>query len=294
MSESSILPPMTNEVRMIRGEPVAEAVARLYGMVCTTPDPGVENLLEQALEGESPGPGREALAKELENFRIARKTGLPICQDTGTAVVHIELGNLVCLENGSLKEFVDEGVRRACSQRYLRPSQIFPPLTGRTNTMNNSPAVLFLDHVRGSRLKISVMAKGAGCENVSRSAMLPPLSGEEGVMGLAERCLKEGASRACPPVFLGIGIGGTLETSGVLAKKALFREPGSMNPDPDLAALENRMRAGLNGLGIGPQGFGGATTVLEVRIAQLPCHMASLPVTVCVECHAHRAASCEV
>ncbi len=184
MSESSILPPMTNEVRMIRGEAVAEAVAYLYKEVCTTPDPGVKNLLEQALEGEPPGPGREALAIELENFRCAGETGLPICQDTGTAVVHIELGNLVCLENGPLSEFVDEGVRRACSQWYLRPSQVFPPLTGRANTMSNSPAVLYIDHVRGSGLKISIMAKGAGCENVSRSAMLPPLSGEEGVMGL--------------------------------------------------------------------------------------------------------------
>jgi fumarate hydratase subunit alpha len=285
---------MANEVRMIPGELVAEAVSALYTSVCTIPDPQVEKLLSRAMEGEPPGPGREALGIELENFRIAGETGLPICQDTGTAVILIELGNLVCVEDGGLGEFVNEGVRRACSSAFLRPSQVFPPLSLRENTMDNSPAVLFIDHIKGNCLRISLMAKGAGCENVSRSAMLPPLSGEAGVTALAESCLSEGASRACPPVFIGIGIGGTLEASGILAKKALFREPGTINPDPDLAAVEDRMKKRLNTLGTGPQGFGGETTVLEVRILHQPCHMASLPVSVCIECHAHRTASCEI
>lgn len=251
-------------------------------------------MLRNALEDEPHGPGREALQIELENFGVSRSTGLPICQDTGTAIVFIDMGNLVCIENGVLRELVNEGVRRACAEAYLRPSQVFPPLTSRKNTMDNTPAVLHLDQIEGDILRISVMAKGAGCENVSRSEMLPPLSGEEGIMNLAEKCVLSGGSKACPPVILGIGVGGNLEASSILAKKALLREAGTRNSDPELAALEERITGRMNSLGIGPQGFGGACTVLETRVMEIACHMASLPVTVCVECHAHRTASCEI
>lgn len=285
---------MKNNIRSIQGRTISDAVAEIYIKACTVPDPNVEKLLRSALQIESGGPGREALIIELENLKVAGQTALPICQDTGTAVVFAEMGNLVCIEDGPLPQFVNLGIRQACETAYLRPSQVYPPLSSRTNTGENTPAVLHIEHVKGSRLKLSVLAKGAGCENVSRSVMLPPLAGAEGIMDLARRCILDGASRACPPVILGIGIGGTLETSGILAKKALLREPGEENSDTGLGELESRITCQLNRTGIGPQGFGGETTVLETRICHLPCHMASLPVTVCVECHVHRTASCEI
>ena len=285
---------MKTGIRSIQGRTITDAVAEIYIQACTVPDPLVEKLLRNALDMEQEGPGMKALLIELENLKVAGETSLPICQDTGTAVVFAEIGNLVCIEDGPLAHFVNLGIEKACETAYLRPSQVYPPLSTRKNTGKNAPAVLYIQQVKGSGLKFSVLAKGAGCENVSRSEMLPPLAGEDGVMNLAEQCVKGGASRACPPVILGIGIGGTLETSGILAKKALLREPGERNQDEELAILETGITERLNRSGIGAQGFGGKTTVLETRIIQLPCHMASLPVTVCVECHVHRTASCTI
>lgn len=285
---------MCNEIRTIEGKTISSAVSELYGRICTRPDRGVEEVLREALRKESPGPGREALNLELLNFETAGRTDLPICQDTGTAVVFVELGSKVCVTGGTIRKLVDEGVGAACSRAFLRPSQVDSPLGERVNTMDNTPAVVHLEHVPGTRIRISLLAKGAGSENVSRSEMLPPLSGEEGIALLAEKCVLSGASRACPPLFLGIGAGGNLEVSGILAKKALLRKPGEKNPDAELASLEQRITRRMNALGIGPQGFGGYSTVLETRILTSPCHMASLPVTVCVECHAHRTASCVI
>ncbi len=283
---------MKESIRLISGEEISRAVASLYSRACIGPHRSVEEKLTEILAGESPGPGRQALEIEISNLRIAAETGLPICQDTGTAVVFIELGNLICISDCSLAEAVNEGVIRACMDSYLRPSQVYPPLGNRTNTMDNTPAIIHLEHVFGSDLKISVLAKGAGSENVSSSAMLPPLAGSQGIIDLAESCVRAGASKACPPVIVGIGIGGNLETSGILAKKALLQDLGMENIIPELQELEKQITEKLNATGIGPQGFGGKTTVIETRILQLPCHMASLPVTVCIECHAHRTASC--
>ncbi len=283
---------MKENIKYISGEEISNAVEALYSRACIGPHPGVEQKLVSILGNESPGPGREALEIEIKNLKIAVETGLPVCQDTGTAVVFVELGNRVLITDSSLSDAVNTGVERACMNSYLRPSQVFPPLGDRKNTLNNTPAIVHLEHVSGTDLKISVLAKGAGSENVSQSSMLPPLAGYEGIIKLAENCVIAGASKACPPVIVGIGIGGNLETSGILAKKALLLEMDSGNPVPKLRDLEIRITEILNATGIGPQGFGGKTTVMETRILQLPCHMASLPVTVCIECHAHRTASC--
>lgn len=283
---------MKDNIKLISGEEISHAVATLYTAACIGPHYCVEEKLTAILAEENPGPGRQALEIEIENLKIAAETGLPICQDTGTAVVFIELGNLICIPDCSLAEAVNNGVSRACLGSYLRPSQVFPPLGERTNTMNNTPAVIHLEHVYGSEVKISVLAKGAGSENVSSSLMLPPLAGASGIIDLAESCVRAGASKACPPVIVGIGIGGNLETSGILAKKALLRDLGVENAIPELQKLEKQITEKLNATGIGPQGFGGKTTVMETRILQSACHMASLPVTVCIECHAHRASSC--
>ena len=283
---------MKENIKYISGEDISITVAALYSRACIGPHPEVEQKLASILRNESPGPGREALELEIENLKIASETGLPVCQDTGTAVVFVELGNRVLIIDSSISDAVNTGIERACMNSYLRPSQVFPPLGERENTLNNTPAIVHLEHVTGTDLRISVLAKGAGSENVSQSSMLPPLAGYEGIIQLAKSCVIAGASKACPPVIVGIGIGGNLETSGILAKKALLREMGVENPLPELHDLETRLTAILNSTGIGPQGFGGKTTVMETRILQLPCHMASLPVTVCIECHAHRTASC--
>ena len=283
---------MKDRIKLISGEEISRAVASLYSEACIGPHSAVETKLKDILALENPGPGREALEIEINNLRIAAETGLPSCQDTGTAVVFVEMGNLICIPDCSLGEAVNRGISLACSESYLRSSQVFPPLGERKNTMDNTPAVIHLEHVTGSELNISVLAKGAGSENVSSSVMLPPLAGSEGVINLAESCVRAGASKACPPVIVGIGIGGNLEKSGILAKKALLRDMGIENSVTELADLEKKITDKLNLTGIGPQGFGGATTVMETRILQLPCHMASLPVTVCIECHAHRTSSC--
>ncbi|MCD4708270.1 MAG: fumarate hydratase [Candidatus Sabulitectum sp.] len=283
---------MKESIRLISGEEISRAVASLYAGACIGPHQSVERKLTGILAEENPGPGREALRIEINNLKTAAETGLPVCQDTGTAVVFVEMGNLVCVSDCSLADAVNEGISQACLRAYLRPSQVFPPLGDRVNTMNNTPAVIHMEHVYGSNLKISVLAKGAGSENVSSSVMLPPLAGSAGIIDLAESCIRAGASKACPPVIIGIGIGGNLETSGILAKKALLRDMGVENTVPELGELEKQITDKLNATGIGPQGFGGKTTVMETRILQLACHMASLPVTVCIECYAHRAASC--
>jgi len=283
---------MKNQIRFISSAEITRAVELLYTRACIGPHHIVEEKLSQILSLEDPGPGREALEIEIANLKIAAETGLPICQDTGTAVVFVEIGNLVCIIDSSLGSAVDDGVLSACRKAYLRPSQVYPPMGARENTMNNAPAIVHLEHVQGSQLKIWVLAKGAGSENVSRTAMLPPLAGFKGVAEMAENCVRDGASKACPPVIIGIGVGGNIETSGILAKKALLRDLNSENPVPELALFEKEITESLNSTGIGPQGFGGKTTVMETRILQLPCHLASLPVTVCIECHAHRTASC--
>ena len=283
---------MNNTIRQIYGEEITEAVASLYSIACIGPHKSIEDKLTEILECESPGPGRDALRIEIENLRIAAEKKLPICQDTGTAIVFVELGNLVCVVDSSITDAVNSGIRKATEESYLRPSQVSPPVGERINTEDNTPAVIHLEHVKGSHIKISILAKGAGSENVSKAVMLPPLAGPDGIAALAESCVRAGASKACPPVIVGIGIGGNLEASGILAKRALLGDPGVQNPVPELAILEKHITDQLNLTGIGPQGFGGKTTVIETRILQMPCHMASLPVTVCIECHAHRTASC--
>lgn len=283
---------MKNTIRKIYCEDISKAVASLYSIACIGPHKSIEDKLTAILACENPGPGREALEIEIENLKIAAEKKLPICQDTGTAILFVEIGNMVCVVDSTITNAVNSGIRRATKEAYLRPSQVFPPIGERMNSGDNTPAVIHLEHVNGSELKISILAKGAGSENVSKAVMLPPLAGADGIVSLAESCVRAGASKACPPVIVGIGIGGNLEASGILAKKALLGDPGAENPVPELALLEKQITDKLNLTGIGPQGFGGKTTVIETRILQLPCHMASLPVTVCIECHAHRTASC--
>ena len=240
----------------------------------------------QAIEKEDSGTGREVLKELIENARIAREEQVPICQDCGLAVVFIEIGQDVHITGGDLKEAINEGVRQGYMEGYLRKSACHP--ITRKNTGDNTPAILHLQIVPGDKMKIIFAPKGGGSENMSRVDMLTPAVGIEGIKDFVVKRVKESGSNPCPPTIIGIGVGGTFERSAILAKKALLRNIGDRNPDLELAKIEGEILARINKLGIGPMGYGGDTTSLDVFLEIEPCHIASLPVAVNIQCHAAR------
>jgi fumarate hydratase subunit alpha len=241
---------------------------------------------DRAIEKEESPVAVDILKELKENARIAKEEKVPICQDTGFAVVFVELGQDVHLMGGSLTEAIHEGVRCGYRDGYLRKS-ICHPFT-RTNTGDNTPAVIHTDLVPGDRIKITLAPKGAGSENMSRVVMLTPSEGVEGIKRFVIQRVKEAGSNPCPPTIVGVGIGGTMEQAALLAKKSLLRPLGSKNPSPELDQLESEMLAGINQLGIGPQGLGGRTTSLAVHVLMMACHIASLPLAVNIQCHVQR------
>ncbi len=236
-------------------------------------------------EEESPS-GREIFRQLLENASIADTERVPLCQDCGLAVIFVELGQEVQIVGGDFEQAIQEGVRQGYGEGYLRKS-LCHPLT-RANTGDNTPAVIHTEIVPGDRLKITVVPKGGGSENMSRVFMLKPAEGRAGVIEKVVTAVKEAGPNPCPPIIVGVGIGGTFERAALLAKKALLREVGSPNPDPELAALEQEMLQQVNDLGIGPQGLGGRITAMAVHVLMQPSHIASLPVAVNIQCHASR------
>ena len=244
--------------------------------------------LKQAIAIEVSPLGKDVLGRILENARIAREKKLPICQDCGLTMVYIELGQEVSVVNGDLSESVQEGVRQGYKKGYLRSSMVNKPFTDRINTGDNTPAVIHVDIVPGDKLKITVMPKGAGSENMSRLFMLNPSGGRQGITDAVVRAVDEAGSNPCPPVIVGVGIGGSTEKAMDIAKRALLRKLGERNPDPDTAQLEAEILARINDLGIGPQGFGGRVTAIAVNIETFPAHIGSVPVAVNIQCHALR------
>ena len=236
-------------------------------------------------QDESPV-AKEVLKELKENARIAREEHSPICQDTGLAVLFIDLGQDVHIVGGDFKEAVHEGVRQGYQEGYLRKSACNP--FSRKNTKDNTPAVIHLDIVPGDKMKITAVPKGGGAENMSRVHMMAPSAGIEGIKDFIVNRMKESGSNPCPPTVVGVGIGGTFERSALLAKKALLRNIGERNPDPEIANLEVEVLERINKLGIGPMGYGGNTTSLDVFFEVEPCHIASLPLAVNVQCHASR------
>ncbi len=274
-------------VSIIKSSQIADAVCRLYRSVSVGLRDDVRAALEAALEAEEPGIARDVLAALIENDRVSLRDGVPLCQDTGLAVAFASMGRQVVIEGATLQEAIDEGVRRAVREGPLRASTVRDPF-GRENVGDNTPAIVHLEQVEGGSLTVSLIAKGGGAENMSRVHMLTPAQGRAGVVRAVVETVRDAGANACPPVIVGVGVGGDFETAPLLAKRALLREIGRENPDPELAALEGRMLAEINALGIGPQGFGGRTTALAVLVESRPCHIASLPVAVNVECHSHR------
>jgi fumarate hydratase subunit alpha len=252
----------------------------------------VLQVFDRAMAQEESPVGVEILKELKENARIAREEKVAMCQDTGVAVVFVELGQDVHLAGGNLKEAVFEGVRQGYRDGYLRKS-ICHPFT-RANTGDNTPAILHTEIVPGERMKITVAPKGGGSENMSRVTMLAPSEGIEGIKRFVVQRVKESGSNPCPPTIVGVGIGGNFEQAALLAKKSLLRPLGSKNPDPELGRLESEILTGINKLGIGPQGLGGRITSLAVHILMMPCHIASLPLAVNIQCHAQRHKEAEI
>jgi len=241
---------------------------------------------DQAMKQEESPMGLEILKELKENARIAKEEKVPICQDTGFAVIFVELGQEVHLVGGDLSESIHEGVRRGYQDGYLRKS-ICHPFT-RANTGDNTPAIIHTEVVPGEKVKITVAPKGGGSENMSRVVMLTPSDGIAGIKRFVVQRVKESGSNPCPPTIVGIGIGGTFEQAALLAKKSLLRPLDHKNPDPELAKLESEILTDINKLGIGPQGLGGRITSLAVHIMMMPCHIASFPLAVNIQCHAQR------
>jgi fumarate hydratase subunit alpha len=274
-------------MREIHVREIAEALRRMAVEANTQLGQDVLDAFARFKADEESPTGRGILDQLGENARIAREEKLPLCQDTGFAVVFVELGQDVHLVGGDLYEAVNEGVRQGYQEGYLRKSIVADPLR-RKNTGDNTPAVVHVKLVPGEQLKVTFAPKGGGSENMSGIAMLKPADGVEGVKKFVLDRVSQAGPNPCPPTVVGVGIGGTFEVAAYLSKLALLRPLGQRNPDPYYAALEDELLQAVNRLGIGPQGLGGTTTSLDVHVEAHPCHIASLPVAVNIQCHSAR------
>ena len=273
-------------MREIKGEAISQAVARLCMSANRNLPEDVRACITRSREQEPWEPARGILDRIVENYEIAEEEQLPICQDSGVACVFLDVGQEVHIQ-GDLEQAVHEGVRRGYLEAGLRCSVVADPLR-RVNTKDNTPAIVYTRLVPGDRLKITVAPKGAGSENMSRIAMLRPSDGAQGVKDFVVKTVEEAGPNPCPPIVVGVGIGGCFDRSAELAKRALLRPAGEPNPDPFYAAMERELLDRINALGIGPQGLGGRTTALAVHIEVAAVHMASLPVAVNINCHVTR------
>ena len=273
-------------MREIQASDVTQTVRRLCVEAnCRLPE-DMRACIARSRDEEAWPIARDILDRIIENYEIADRDCVPICQDTGMACVFLEIGQDAHV-NGDLAEAVHEGVRQGYADGYLRKSVVADPLR-RVNTGDNTPAMIYYEIVPGDRLKITVAPKGFGSENMSRIAMLRPSDGEDGVKDFVVRCTEEAGPNPCPPIVIGVGIGGTFDRAALLAKKALMRPVDVRSDDPYYAAMEAELLARVNALGIGPQGFGGKTTALAVNILACPTHIAGLPVAVNINCHVTR------
>lgn len=281
-------------MREISAEQISEKVAELFIDAAHFLPDDVVAALQRARDSEQSPLGRQILDEILANAAIAAEEMIPLCQDTGTSVVFVELGQDVHISGGALQEAINRGVAKAYTEGFLRKSIVERPFSARKNTGDNTPAVVHVDLVPGERLKIKVMPKGGGCENMSRMTVLLPGQGREGVVNFVLRAVEEAAGNPCPPLILGVGIGGTAEHCMLLAKKAITRRVGEPNPDAETADLERELLTKVNALGLGPQAVGGAVTALAVHVETFPTHITALPVAVNMQCHSARLKEAEL
>jgi fumarate hydratase subunit alpha len=281
-------------VREIDVGQITETVARLcQDATHNLPEDVVASLRRAERSEESPL-ARQVLIEILDNADLARREMLPLCQDTGTTVVFAEVGQDVHIVGGALADAINAGVARGYEEGYLRKSIVDKPFSARTNTQDNTPAVIHTEILPGDKLKLTVMPKGGGCENMSRFAILLPGAGKEGITDFVLRTVEESGGNPCPPIIVGVGIGGSAEYSMTLAKKALTRRVGDPNPDAETAQFEKELLEKVNALGVGPQAVGGRNTALAVHIETFPTHIAALPVAVNLQCHSARLKSAEL
>ena len=272
-------------MKILSASAITDAVAELCIHANRFLPKDVRERMESCAAGETSACAREVFRQLKENWILAAETGLPLCQDTGLAVFFIDVGQDVHIK-GDMREAVNEGVRRGYGAGFLRKS-VCEPFT-RKNTGDNTPAIIHTTLVPGDTVRIRYMAKGGGSENMSRVTMLAPAQGWDGIREFVIRRVAESGSNPCPPVIVGLGVGGSFDYAPILAKQALFRPLDDVNPDPDLAEKEEELLCALNRLHIGPMGLGGVTTCLAVKIAKAPCHIASLPLAVNIQCHSAR------
>ncbi len=275
-------------MREIESMEITRVVSRLFQEANFFLPEDVLASIKRARDVEESPVGREVLDRILENAEISAKERRPLCQDTGSAVVFLALGQEVHIVGKDICAAVNEGVRQGYAEGYLRKSMVRQPYSARVNTKDNTPAIIHTEIVPGDKFKIIVMPKGGGAENMTRLAMLSPAQGREGVIDFVEKVVDEAGSNPCPPVIIGIGIGGTAEIALLLAKKALCQKVDELNPDVEIAELEKDILQRVNELGIGPMGYGGRTTALAVHVRVFPTHIASLPLAVNLQCHSAR------
>ncbi|MCY0867059.1 MAG: fumarate hydratase [Aquificota bacterium] len=281
-------------MREIHYEQIVEAVKKIAIKANYEIPEDVELAYQIALKREESELGKEVLQQILLNIRAAREEQMAYCQDTGVAVVFVDIGQDVHVVGGSLEDAINEGVRRAYTEGYLRASMVYDPVFERKNTKDNTPAVIHYRVVPGDKLRLIFAPKGAGSENTSRLAMLKPADGWEGVKRFILETVKLAGPNACPPFTVGVGIGGNFEYCALLAKRALLRPVGERSQDPVARRIEEELIEEINKIGWGPMGFGGTVTAVDVKVELYPCHIASLPVAVNIQCHASRHAEIEL
>ena len=276
------------ELRVIKAEEITSAVSRLFKECNYFIGNDITEALECAYKKEQSPVGKQVISQLLENNRIAAEEQIPICQDTGMAVLFVKYGDKVIIEDGSFKNAVESGVRQAYKDGYLRKSVVNDPVFDRINTKDNTPAIIHTEIVSGSKISITAGGKGFGSENMSAIKMLAPSYGKQGVMDFVLETVRKAGPNPCPPIVVGVGIGGTFEKAAILAKKATFRPVDTNNPDPRYAEMEKQLLEQINKMGFGPAGLGGNTTALGVNIETYPTHIAGMPVAVNICCHAAR------
>ena len=274
-------------MRVIDAQTISEAIEDIAVEACCKLSPDTLDALRVARDSERSSIGKEVLDALLENAAIAEREMAPICQDTGVAVVFVQMGNELRVGGGTLVEAVNEGVRRGYARGNLRKSIVADPFE-RVNTGDNTPAVVHVEVTEGDKLRMEFLAKGGGCENASFLGMLKPADGRQGAIEFVVDGVVKNAVNSCPPVIVGVGVGGTMDRAALMAKRSLLRPLGKPHHNPNIAEIESVLLDRINDSGIGPAGFGGTVTALAVHVETHPCHIASLPVAVNLQCHAHR------
>ncbi len=281
-------------MREIQYDAIVKSVAKLCIEACCVQTSDIKEAFKRARQKEESPLGQNILDKLMENGKIAESSQIPICQDTGMAVIFVEIGQDVHIVGGYIEDAINEGVKEGYVGGYLRKSVVEEPLFERKNTTNNTPAVIYTRIIKGNKLKIKMAAKGFGSENKSILKMLVPADGIEGVKEVFSQAVNLAGPNSCPPMVIGVGIGGTMEKAAMLAKQAAVREVGSHNADSRYAKLEDELLEIANNSGVGPQGLGGNTTAFAVNVEWYPTHIAGLPVAVNINCHAARHADIEL